>query len=176
MGEIKSTLELVMERTRNLTLSEEEKREQTISEFRKNLSGLLQKFQDKVLTLDHFERELQHLEETSQLRAEEIVIDEVGRRLDPDRDNERMLILLSRYCGAKVEGIASALSEYGSMLQERAEKKAGKLKEEISIKRGISGSAVIPNLEADAEWGVERRQMHDLVSERIKREVDKLRS
>ncbi len=46
MGEIKSTLDLVMDKTRHLTLSDEEKQEQKEKEFKKNLKGPTQKFQD----------------------------------------------------------------------------------------------------------------------------------
>lgn len=46
MGEIKSTLDLVMDKTRHLTLSDEEKQEQKEKEFKKNLKGPAQKFQD----------------------------------------------------------------------------------------------------------------------------------
>jgi len=46
MAEVKSTLELVMERTRHLTLTEDEKREQAVAEFKGSLGGLLQKVQD----------------------------------------------------------------------------------------------------------------------------------
>ena len=46
MGEIKSTLDLVMDKTRHLTLSDEEKQEQKEKEFRKKLKGPAQKFQD----------------------------------------------------------------------------------------------------------------------------------
>ena len=54
MAEVKSTLELVMERTRHMTLSEEDKREQALAEFKKSLGGLLQKVQDGVLGPEHF--------------------------------------------------------------------------------------------------------------------------
>ena len=49
MGEIKSTLDLVMEKTRHLTLSQKEKEEQKQIEVNKRLKGLLQKYQDNLL-------------------------------------------------------------------------------------------------------------------------------
>ena len=44
MGEIKSTLDLVMEKTRNLTLSSEEKAEQKYDEIYKQVKGFLLKY------------------------------------------------------------------------------------------------------------------------------------
>ena len=58
MGEIKSTLDLVMEKTRHLTLSQEEKEEQKHIEVDKRLKGLLQKYQDNLLKKEQLEKEL----------------------------------------------------------------------------------------------------------------------
>ena len=49
MGEIKSTLDLVMEKTRHLTLSQKEKDGQKQIEVNKRLKGLLQKYRDNLL-------------------------------------------------------------------------------------------------------------------------------
>ena len=46
MGEIKSTLDLVMERTKNLSLSDEEKQAQKQKEVESRIRGLLQKYLD----------------------------------------------------------------------------------------------------------------------------------
>ena len=43
MGEIKSTLDLVLEKTKNLTLSSEEKEEQKQKEIEKRIKGMMQK-------------------------------------------------------------------------------------------------------------------------------------
>ena len=55
MGEIKSTLDLVMERTRNLTLSDEEKQAHKQMAIASRIKGLLQKMLDGMLTEYEFE-------------------------------------------------------------------------------------------------------------------------
>ncbi|MGV8074515.1 MAG: hypothetical protein AB2L11_08170 [Syntrophobacteraceae bacterium] len=175
MGEIKSTLELVMERTRNLTLSEDERREQMISEFRKNINGLLQRFQDGVLPLRDFTIDFQRLQEPSKLSAKETLLEEIAKRLDPDRNNEQMLLLLSEYCGAKAMGIETVLSEYASKIKTGAEQTAAKLKEELSSKQGIYGSAVVPNLEADADWASEKQHMRNFFHKKLSAEIKALK-
>ena len=55
MAEIKSTLDLVMEKTRNLSLSSEERAEQKSKEIRSQIRGLIQKFQDQIISSDRFE-------------------------------------------------------------------------------------------------------------------------
>ena len=46
MGEIKSTLDLVLEKTKNLNLSSEEKQEQKQKEVENRIKGMMQKYQD----------------------------------------------------------------------------------------------------------------------------------
>ena len=52
MAEIKSTLDLVMERTKHLTMSSEERVGQQQKDFEKKLQGVLQQYADKVLAID----------------------------------------------------------------------------------------------------------------------------
>ncbi len=52
MAEIKSTLDLVMEKTRNLRFSSQEKREIQMEEARRAFNGLLQKYLDGQLELE----------------------------------------------------------------------------------------------------------------------------
>ena len=49
MAEIKSTLDLVMEKTKNLSLSSEERQAQKNQEIESRIRGLLQKFKDRAL-------------------------------------------------------------------------------------------------------------------------------
>ena len=57
MAEIKSTLDLVMEKTKNLSLSSEERQAQKSKEIESRIRGLLQKFKDQALSADKFKSE-----------------------------------------------------------------------------------------------------------------------
>jgi hypothetical protein len=57
MGEIKSTLDLVMEKTKDLTLSSEEKKAQKQKEIENRIKGLLQKYQDGFLSKSELKTE-----------------------------------------------------------------------------------------------------------------------
>ena len=52
MGEIKSTLDLVLEKTKNLTLSSEEKESQKQKEVENRIKGMVQKYQDGILSIN----------------------------------------------------------------------------------------------------------------------------
>lgn len=175
MAEIKSTLDLVMERTRNLTLTEEEKREQALSEFRDNLKGLLQKYQDKILTVEQFKRELHSLKESSTASDNTTVIRLIAGRLDPDRDNHMLLTLLSDVCSLDVHGIISILEDYRRHLESAAHDIMAGMVKALSTK-GISGTAVVPNLDASPEWPKAQIEGRKRFEAMLDREIRRLSS
>jgi hypothetical protein len=77
MGEIKSTLDLVMEKTKNLNLSNAEKEQQKNKEIKNRLRGLVQKFQDNILDTDNLRSEYQKLKK-------EYGLNNHRRNLQPD--------------------------------------------------------------------------------------------
>ena len=69
MAEIKSTLDLVMEKTKNLSLSDEERREQKNKEIGSRIRGLLNKFKDEAISLDRFNSEYQVLKKVQEFQT-----------------------------------------------------------------------------------------------------------
>lgn len=174
MGEIKSTLDLVMERTRHLTLTEAEKREQALSEFKKNLSGLLMKFQDGLLSLDQVHEELKTLQQKAGFTDAKIVVAEVLKRLDLDQDNERLLTLVEKLYDLDTAAIALILQSYHDTLATSAGNRAQVIKANLTRLSGIAGSAVLPNLEADSDWAVERASIRTQFGAKLAQESAQL--
>jgi len=149
MGEIKSTLDLVMEKTRHLSLTEEEKDRQREEEFEKRLQGLLQRCEDGFLSTDDFRGEVEALQKELHRGDKPSPVKAVLGRIDPDGSNDRRLDLLRLYAPGAVEPLLKILSEY-------SDKKAELIREgarhqlELLAKRGIQGTAVRPNLDREA--------------------------
>jgi hypothetical protein len=59
MGEIRSTLDIIMEKTEGLTISEEEKRAFQKSEIEVKVRGLLQRFIDGILDIERLAGEVE---------------------------------------------------------------------------------------------------------------------
>ena len=172
MGEVKSTLELVMERTRNMVFTVEEKREQTVESFRQSLNGLLQKYEDTLLTVDGFCRELSALRESSGINDTALVTEEVSRRVDPDGNNTARLALVEAVCGAKrAIRVASILEEYRQKADDLQTRSRERAAARLIERAQVSGSAVIPNLQNDREWMEEHRRLRDEALLRIKHEI-----
>ena len=160
MGEIKSTLDLVMEKTSHLTLSPEEKQKQDLTEAKKAIKSLLQRYQDDLLSFEQLRDKLLHMQETSSIDGvwmRNIILD----RIDPDQDNSIWLDLLDKYFGFNITGLVSVLEEYRSALGQAEEKWCDKLKETLETDYDIKGTAVVPNLESDPFWAPARMGIHN---------------
>ena len=105
MGEIKSTLDIVLEKTKHLSLSNEERDNQKTAEIEKKIKGLLQKFQDQTLPEKRLSSEYEKLKKEYHLSDDSIFMSEVFLRLDPDKDNQQLLALLKDMCKANTQEI-----------------------------------------------------------------------
>lgn len=149
MGEIKSTLDLVMEKTRHMTLSAEEKARQQKADFEKRLQGLLQQYEDQVLSTDELRKRIEQLQAELKVYERQLVAEAVLMRIDPDSISERQLDMVSSL-------VPSARIILQKILESHREKhaeffQAGKqlLLDKLAGQHGIKGSAVLPNIEKD---------------------------
>ena len=152
MGEIKSTLDLVMEKTKHLTQSREEKEQQKLKEARQRIRGLIQKYQDSVLDQDRFAMELDKMIKTYGVIANEILRNELLDDLNVNRDNKSQLTLLKDICNIDIAGLESVYSGYMDELQRMTQERTQVLKNDLADKQSIAGSAVVPNVELDRMW------------------------
>ena len=154
MAEIKSTLDLVMEKTKNLSLSTEERQEQQNKEIGSRIRGLLNKFQDKALSFDQFNSEYRALKEEYGLKAagNTPLIKEICDRIELGKDNHAMFDLLSEFKVSGFGGLKSILLEFETARDAAARERRKILKADLAKTHRIIGSAVVPNLEKDDDW------------------------
>ena len=91
MGEIKSTLDLVMEKTKHLSLSDEEKQNQKQIEVKKRINGLLQKYRDQVLSMEQLYTEYDRLKKELNLPDDTDLVNQIIDKLDLTGDNQILL-------------------------------------------------------------------------------------
>jgi len=176
MGEIKSTLDLVMEKTKNLNLSHEEKQDQKNKEIDSRLRGLLQKFQDQQITLERFKSEYQTLRKGHNLMEtqNEHLLKAVCGRIELGKDNQALFELLSQFAGANIEGVTSVLQEFDEAIDAAARERSKISKDKLAEEHFISGSAVVPNLEADKAWREKAREIRAKFEESLNQAKTKL--
>jgi hypothetical protein len=177
MAEIKSTLDLVMEKTKDLSLSAEERQEQNNKEMGSRIRGLLNKFQDKAISLDRFNSEYQALKKEYSLAGtgNQHLIKEICDQIELAKDNQALFDLLAELKVPDFEGLTSVLQEFQTVRATAARERRKILKEQLAKTHFISGSAVVPNLEIDDEWRKETGQVTAEFETKLNRAKTKLR-
>jgi hypothetical protein len=149
MGEIKSTLDLVMERTRHLSMSTEEKIRQQREEFTRRLHGVLQQFGDGALSIEKLRERISGLQSEFDVADQALLLQTVFSRIDPDSENAALLNLLRRMDPAISERINSILGEHHKTLTSLLDEVHGRELDRLAREWGICGSAVMPNPNRD---------------------------
>lgn len=149
MGEIKSTLELIMERTQNLSMSPEEKEENRRQEWLKKSRGWIQRFLDGRMAPEKVQEEL--LIPAPPSGWEKLLKEELVKGLDLDGANEKRLLLLEVLLKHPSAPYQKILAAYADLATREKERQAERLRQHWSG-QGISGSALVPNLEANSDW------------------------
>lgn len=167
MGEIKSTLDLVMEKTRNLTLSADEKAAQQHKEAENRIRGLLQKYLDGVVSKPELKADHLRLKKGYGADENTILIDEIIGRIEPNGDNQPLLEVLREVGGIDPSGIEALLRSFRKDYLTAAEDRTAQLKADLARRHRICGSAVVPNLEADAQWQREQSKLHTEFKEQL---------
>ncbi|MBN2469001.1 MAG: hypothetical protein JXD19_12740 [Deltaproteobacteria bacterium] len=151
MGEIKSTLELVMERTKHLSLSGEEKRDQRQEEIRTKVRSLVQKYRDRTIKKHRLEGEIRVLRK-DYAEEENIILTAIIDNLSLDEDNTPIFALLQAPFNRNIQGINTLCKNYQAAVETAKQKRAEDLKQYLREKYSIEGTAVIPCFAFDREW------------------------
>jgi len=124
MAEIKSTRDLIMERTRHLTLSEEEKESLRVQALAGHIKAVMRRFFSEAQPIDEVVDELFSLSSDLTL-LKELIGRELIESLDPREDYEPWLKLFRRTVSddtAQLQAlITSFLTEIGQINQRRAQ-------------------------------------------------------
>lgn len=151
MGEIRSTLDIIMEKAERVTVTDEEKEAFMKSDVEGKVRGLLQKHLDGIINQERLKKEVEAMGGERYVVATVALKKECLDRIEPGEDNRPLLEILAHVVGLDTKSVRELLSRYQ---QEREEKRSNRelaLKERLKD-QGISGTAVLPNLGADPEW------------------------
>ena len=158
MGEIRSTLDIIMEKTKGLTMSEEEKRAFKQEGMAGKIKGLIQKFLDGVLDMERLKIAVAGLAEKDEDRVKLMIREESIPKIGLEENNEPILRILEEAAGLDTVSIRKALKGFEGRLEQEKGIREKELIKRLD-KKGISGSAVIPNIQADSEWAQHVSQM-----------------
>jgi len=159
MGEIRSTLDIIMEKARGVQVTDEDKAAFMRQEVEGKIRGLLQRVLDGVIDAERLWSEVDDLGKDRREMALAALQRECLKRMSPDGDNRGLLDILSsaRFDTKPVEKL---LQKYRKEQGEKRADREAVLRGQLKI-QGISGSAVVPNLKADLKWIHESTEARD---------------
>lgn len=174
MAEIKSTLDLVMEKTRNMTFSSEEKKALQVEEARKSFNGLLQKHLDGLIEFDELQKGITGLEEEFGLDDRRVLQKVVTDKLELASLVEPLLVILETVFGCDTAALRNLAKDYRSEITGRSDDRRRELSSYFQERYEVWGSAVTPNLDADVKWKDESSTLHDLFAAKLEQEKSRL--
>jgi hypothetical protein len=150
MGEIRSTLDIIMEKTKGLTMTAEERVAIQRNEIEGKIRGLVQRYLDGALDLERLREEITTMGGDKQGMAMESLKEEC-KHLDPEGDPFPYLKILETVLKVDTGPVKRVISDYHQEMDQRKRSWEGRAIEQLH-RKAISGSAVVPNLRADPAW------------------------
>lgn len=149
MGEIKSTMDLILERAKEFSVTEEEKQAIKERDFENKVKSLINRFIEGARANESIILELKELNEKRSIIH--LLLKFGEEKINLESDNSSLLQLIKEFRPDISDKVEEKLMDYNKKIHER-----GKVREQELIKEleedGISGSAVRINLNGDSRW------------------------
>jgi len=179
MAEIKSTLELAMERTKKIAISDKEREEIKRKEILQKVNGLFHRYIEGHLPLNEILREIDRMDEKTKTMAKETLLSQWIDALSLNEEDERLFkgieSLKDQYIDKGKEKFRHLLSQYRRE-KEKIKEKVRAQSEEALRRNGIYGSAVEPNVEGSGIWKEELDKLNRLYGAKLKELKEELRA
>lgn len=153
MGEVKSAIELAMERTKNLIMNDREKEAHIQKEKEMKVRTILRRYLEEMLGTDEAKKELEAIEDAESGRT--IVVGAILDEIDLKSGSKRLFELFHALKISLSESSVKELEGLGKAFVDRMERTTSVIQEKILLKlseQGITGDAVEPNIEAWQDW------------------------
>jgi hypothetical protein len=178
MGEIKSAIELAMERTKNLVMDEKEKEQSLIQEAEQKLKGLLRRFLEGSIDSGEVLAQLGKigLPEPTKKR---LLCDATVSVFDVATDSARLFELLLLLNGDIAKDLKKDLVSLQKQFSSEMDTRKTDVRKQILGRlktAGVSGNAVEPNLEAWEEWDQAVAETRNVFKQRLERWKEKMKA
>ena len=162
MGEIKSTLELAMERTKKFAISEKEKEEMKQKEVLQKATSLFHRYREGHLSLNEILKQIEKMEKKTAATVRESLLSQWIDALSLDDDDERILKGIESLKRRSIDEVKQKFNHLLAQYQREKEKVKEKVRAQFTEalrKDGIYGSAVEPNFEGGELWKKENEKL-----------------
>ena len=154
MAEIKSAIELAMERTRNLVMDDAEKLESQRKEVENRVRAILRRYLEGMTETDRALAELEDIKADSGLKKK-LLMNLLVEDFDITSENSRMLDLFHQVGGGAAGPFVAELDDIRKDFSLELEKRESAVRDRIEnrlTEMGITGDGMDLNVEAWEEW------------------------
>jgi len=178
MAEIKSAIELAMEKTKNLVIDSKEREEMAVKEIEDKVKAVIRRFTEEMIDHEDAAKELNKIQADSALKRT-IIINNLVDQFDVHKENERLFAL---FHALEIDLPQTIRGEF-EKLNEKFREEVGD--REVAIQKrikdilaglDITGSAIEPNLDAWEEWHEEIKRTSNIFEKRIEELKDKVKA
>jgi hypothetical protein len=179
MAKIKSTVDLIMEKTKHLSLNDEEKEALEQQQLFQRVQAPLLRYLQEERDANSLARELDNLPPEKRGEAKRICLELLLDRLSPFADNTRILSGVEALRGQtereRWEKTLAPLAEQHQEDLNKARAEAVARSQEALAAAGLKGSAILPKLDDQApSWKKEREERIKAFRQRVKTALNDL--
>lgn len=154
MSEIKSAIELALEKTKGLDLSREEKERLREEEIEQKARSLVTRYLEVDFHIRELEKELSRIDPEQRPQLEKLILQEFVRTIQLDRDN-RLNFQGMEALQPKAAGLLEELKKFIQRYQKKRQEEYSQTEKNLRARftaLGITGSAVQVNMDGSQEW------------------------
>lgn len=179
MAEIKSTLELALERTKKIAISEKEKEEIRQKKLMEKAQGLFHRYREGLAPLSELQKEIARMEEKTSAAVKDFLLSQWIDAISLKNEDERLIKGIQWLKNGRLEEIVQRFRQLSSQYREEIEKIKQENRTQLveALKReGIAGSAIEPNVEGDLLWKEAVEKLDHLYGEKLEQIRKQLRN
>jgi hypothetical protein len=179
MGEIKSTLELAMERTKKFALSDKDKEEIKQKEVLQKTGSLFHRYGDGHLSLNEVLKQIEKMEEKTATTVRQSLLSQWIDALSLNDGHERTFKGMESLKRQSLDEVRKKFQHLLSQYQAEKEKVKEKMRIQLAEalkEKGIYGSAVEPNFEKSDLWKKENEKLDHSYREKLEEIKEELRA
>lgn len=150
MAKIKSTLDLVMERTKNLNVTDADREKLHTKEGTDMVRSWLQRYLSGKIDADELRMNLDEQKEAPG-PIKNILRKELADSIRIDGDNKRVVEAFTRVFDVNAESIEKLMASYKARLEPEKARCLDQLGQDLRL-QGISGTSVVPNISNCRQW------------------------
>lgn len=178
MAEIKSAIELAMEKTKNLVVDPKEREAMAIKEIEDKVKAVLRRYAEAMIDSELAVKELARIQADNVLKKT-IIFDTIVDEFDVHKNNDRLFVLFDAI-GVDIPHVIRDEFEmlYKRFREELEAQKAivGRSIRDILAESKITGNALEANLDAWEEWHEQVERTSDGFKKSLEMLKDKIRA